>query len=40
MDEFIDTLSEMVRKGFRLKEEIVVEAIKEAKRIEDQKKNQ
>lgn len=39
MDEFIDTLSEMVRKGFGMKE-IVVEAIKEAKRIADQKKNQ
>lgn len=39
LDEFIDTLSELVKQGFRLKEEIVVEAIKEAKRIAGQKKN-
>ncbi len=39
LDEFIDTLSKMIRQGFRLKEEIVVEAIKEAKRIAGQKKN-
>jgi len=39
LDEFIDTLSEMIRQGFRLKEEIVVEAIKEAKRIINQKKD-
>jgi len=38
-DEFIDTLSEMVKQGFRLKEEIVVETIKEARRIIEQKKN-
>lgn len=36
LDEFIDTLSEMIKQGFRLKEEIVVEAIKEAKRIAGQ----
>lgn len=38
-DEFIDTLNEMIKRGFRLIEEIVVEVIKEAKRIADQKKN-
>ncbi len=38
-DEFIDTLNEMVRQGFRLKEEIVIEAIKEARRIADHKKS-
>jgi len=39
LDEFIDTLSEMIRQGFRLKEEIVIEAIKEANRIINQKKD-
>ena len=38
LDEFIDTLSKMIRQGFRLKEEVVVEAIKEAKRIASQNK--
>ena len=33
LDNFIDTLSEMIRQGFRLKEEVIVEVIKEARRI-------
>ena len=33
LDEFLDTLSKMIRHGFRLKEEIFVEAIREARRI-------
>ena len=39
-DEFIDTLNEMVGQGFRLREEVVIEAIKEAKKIINRKKNQ
>ena len=38
-DEFIDTLNEMVRQGFRLREEVVIEAIKEAKRVINRKKD-
>jgi len=33
LDEFLNILSEMIRHGFRLREDIIVEAIKEAKRI-------
>ncbi len=33
LDEFLNTLSEMIKHGFRLREDIIVEAIKEAKRI-------
>ncbi len=36
-DEFLDILNEMIRQGFRLKEEIVVEAIRDAKRIANQR---
>ncbi len=39
LDEFLDTLSEMIKQGFRLREEVVVEAIKEAKRITGERKN-
>jgi len=39
LDGFLNALSEMIRQGFRLKEEVVVEAIKEARRITDQKRN-
>ena len=38
LDEFVDTLSEMIRQGFRLKEEIVVEAIKELIGLLDRKR--
>ena len=37
LDEFLNTLSEMIRQGFRLREDVIVEAIKEAKRITSQK---
>ncbi|AGK62247.1 putative nucleic acid-binding protein, contains PIN domain [Archaeoglobus sulfaticallidus PM70-1] len=37
LDEFLDILSKMIGHGFRLKEEIFVEAIREAKRIANQK---
>ncbi len=37
LDEFLDTLSEMLKHGFRLKEDIIVEAIREAKRIASRK---
>ncbi|RLG17894.1 hypothetical protein DRN63_02405 [Nanoarchaeota archaeon] len=33
LDDFLNTLSEMIRQGFRLREDIIVEAIKDAKRI-------
>jgi predicted nucleic acid-binding protein len=33
LDEFLDILNQMIQHGFRLKEEVYVEAIKEARRI-------
>jgi len=36
-DEFLNILNEIVRHGFRLKEEILIEATKRAKRIADRK---
>ena len=35
LDEFLNVLSEMISHGFRLKEEVLIEAIKEAKKIAD-----
>jgi len=32
-NEFLEALNELVRQGFRLKEEIYLEAIREARRI-------
>ena len=33
LDEFLEILSQLISEGFRLKEEVYVEAVKEAKRI-------
>jgi predicted nucleic acid-binding protein len=33
LDEFLEVLSQLISEGFRLKEEVYVEAVKEAKRI-------
>jgi predicted nucleic acid-binding protein len=33
LDEFLETLDQLISQGFRLKEEVYVEAIKEARRI-------
>ena len=33
LEDFLDVLSQLIREGFRLKEEVYVEAVKEAKRI-------
>jgi predicted nucleic acid-binding protein len=33
LDEFLEVLSQLINEGFRLKEEVYVEAVKEAKRI-------
>jgi predicted nucleic acid-binding protein len=33
LDEFLEVLDELIRQGFRLKEEVYVEAVKEARRI-------
>jgi len=33
LNEFLEALNELIDKGFRLKEEVYVEAVKEARRI-------
>jgi hypothetical protein len=33
LDEFLETLDQLISQGFRLKEEVYVETIKEARRI-------
>jgi len=33
LDEFLEVLSQLISEGFRLKEEVYVETVKEAKRI-------
>jgi len=37
LDEFLEALSQLISEGFRLKEEVYVEAVKEAKRIASEK---
>lgn len=36
--ELLDSLNTLIREGFRLKEEVYIEAVKIAQRIEKQKK--
>ncbi|WP_048084493.1 DUF3368 domain-containing protein [Archaeoglobus profundus] len=33
-DEFLDTLDELIRHGFRIKEDVIIEAIRKAKELQ------